>query len=210
MEPFWTTLRDAVDTHGLYRMNPGWRNKQELSKYWLAEDMVSLSDWGLDRKGITLQPESGEVCASAVADKFRDTTAGKIRWDEVREQIHETTFSDKENKISAGKAKGCIKTFVEEFEPGTGLVLNLPIGQAFARVTGGCIHDVDHDAAQVETDHVLRREVEFLRIGGELVVVEAADLPSGMRPLQPSISEVKSESTLEVAQVLNFFAGESL
>lgn len=208
-QTWWKQLRAAIDTHGFYRINPGYGNPAETGEFWVENDIVSLSDWALDAHGYPFLDDSGVVTFESINTSVKDSMSGEILWDEVRELIDEIQFSDKDTKISAGKAKGCIKRFVDDFEPGTGLVVNLEDGQVFARVTGECVFDPDHEVAVVEDDHVFHRKAEFLRgDDGEVITFDTDSLPSGLCPVQNSIVEADSRWLLELTRGVEFFTQE--
>lgn len=208
-QTWWKQVRAAIDEHGFYRINPGYGNPKETGEFWVGNDIVSLSDWSLDTQGHSFLSEPGVVTFDSVNSKFKDSMEGEILWGEVRELIDGIHFSDKDTKISAGKAKGCIKRFVDVFEPGTGLVVNLEDGQAFARVTGECVFDPNHEVAVVEDDHVFHREVEFLRgDDGEVITFDTDSLPSGLCPVQNSIVEADSRWLLEITHGVEFLTQE--
>jgi len=202
-------LRNAFDEHGFYRINPGYKNPEETGPFWVENDIVSLSDWSLDAHGHPFMDESGVVSFDSVNSEFKDATKREILWDDIRGLIDDIHFEDKDNAISAGKAKGCIKRFVEVFEPGTGLVVNLEDGQAFARVTGECVFDPEREVAVVEPDHVFQRDVEFLRDdAGDVMTFDTEYLPSGLCPVQNSIVEANSRWLLELTQGVEFLTEE--
>lgn len=206
---WWAQLRNAFDEHGFYKINPGRKNPEETGPYWVKNDIVSLSDWSLDDHGHPFLDEPGVVSFESVNSEFKDATKGEILWDDIRGLIDGIHFEDKDTAISAGKAKGCIKRFVEVFEPGTGLVVNLEDGQAFARVTGECVFDPNHEVAVVEQDHVFQRDVEFLRDDdGDVVTFDTEYLPSGLCPVQNSIVEADSRWLLELTQGVEFLASD--
>lgn len=208
-QTWWKEVRAAIDEHGLYRINPGYSNPKQTGKFWVKNDIVSLSDWALDAHGHTFLKDLGVVAFDSVDNKFKDSMEGDILWGEVRELIDDIQFSDKDTKISAGKAKGCIRRFVEVFELGTGLIVNLQQGQAFARVTSECVFDPNHEVAVIEDDHVFQREVEFLREdNGEVITFDTDSLPSGLCPAQNSIVEADSRWLLEVTRGVQFLSHE--
>lgn len=170
-----------------------------MTELCFERNEVSISDWGLERTVKQPLVELGaetppvEVTPKIISDQFRDQVTGEPLWDEVRDVLHaELGYDEKyETKVKAGNAVGCIRRFLFEAEQFDILLVNTSFGTAVAVFDGPTVYDPDQPHAELDSNHIFRRPVQFIRDEErEPVVFESSHLPGPLKPNQQTMTSV--------------------
>jgi hypothetical protein len=195
-------LRKAFRERRFWRMNlvnaDSSDEKEQMTTAVFDEEMVTLSDWGAARKdqsllNLDLWEDAGtDIERAEIDEALRDDITGEIDWDLVRDRLHQ--WIDKETKVKAGKAAGCIRRFLFEFEVGDVLILNTAAGTVIAVVTSPpFLLNRDSPHRDVDSDHMFGRDVEFV-VDEDGNIVTLDKVPKEMEANQNTITKVDKEA----------------
>lgn len=193
-------LRRRFRTGDVWRQNLVYQDEpddqDQMTNICLTRQEISISDWGLKHREKPLVDASDvdtpvAVTEDLIADRYRDDITGDIKWDAVRDAIHERYADDYDTKVKAGNAKGCIKRFVFDASIGDTALINTVRGTVFSAIDGPPMYDPEQEQTTVDRGHVFRRSVRFIRDDeGEVLIFDNSGLPTPIKPNQLTITEV--------------------
>jgi len=178
----WKDIRDAVSQGRVHALQFPPRETVDGKPYdelMLTDEVGTMADWGLyERAGLRLAPDDSELSPDTIDSQYADVISGEIRWDALRDQLHETVLENG-SKALAGQQIGMLRRFVSEAQTGDIIIGNFSQGLIPGRITGPAIYDLSSHYFEETGSQAIYRQIEWATIDGDWVILSNDAAPTG-------------------------------
>jgi hypothetical protein len=198
--PIWKSIRNAVANEQIYRLR--WPTDMD-SERLREQNVATISDWGLYQDaGIRLTDDGDIFEPDTVDTAYADRIKGQIKWEKLRDSIHETQFSEQDSKVQAGHAIGHIRRFVEDVSEGDIFLGLFQIGIVPGIVKGPARYDTASAYTELGESQVIYRRVDWATTEEEPLAIDPEILPAGFGPGRQTIMPVHDPA--QMVELLRF------